>query len=67
MVNRHNPVLCLPGIDERSGSSPWGPGQQNSPSFNQGRVRFIITYYYVESNHVDAMLLILSETLNKFW
>ncbi|XP_076600990.1 transcription factor 3a isoform X4 [Chaetodon auriga] len=25
------------GIDERSGSSPWGPGQQNSPSFNQGR------------------------------
>ncbi|XP_041659423.1 transcription factor 3a isoform X2 [Cheilinus undulatus] len=25
------------GLDERSGSSPWGPGQQNSPSFNQGR------------------------------
>ncbi|XP_023131716.1 transcription factor 3a isoform X2 [Amphiprion ocellaris] len=25
------------GIDERSGSSPWGPGEQNSPSFNQGR------------------------------
>ncbi|KAM8726963.1 transcription factor 3a isoform 3-T3 [Acanthopagrus schlegelii] len=25
------------GIDERSVSSPWGPGQQNSPSFNQGR------------------------------
>nr|XP_046265374.1 transcription factor 3a isoform X1 [Scatophagus argus] len=25
------------GIDERSGSSPWGPGNQNSPSFNQGR------------------------------
>ncbi|XP_034469306.1 transcription factor 3a isoform X3 [Hippoglossus hippoglossus] len=25
------------GIDERSGSSHWGPGQQNSPSFNQGR------------------------------
>ncbi|XP_019117726.1 transcription factor 3a isoform X4 [Larimichthys crocea] len=25
------------GIDERSGSSPWGSGQQNSPSFNQGR------------------------------
>ncbi|KAG7214656.1 hypothetical protein INR49_010548 [Caranx melampygus] len=25
------------GIDDRSGSSPWGPGEQNSPSFNQGR------------------------------
>ncbi|XP_019964828.2 transcription factor 3a isoform X2 [Paralichthys olivaceus] len=25
------------GIDERSGSSHWGPGQQNGPSFNQGR------------------------------
>ncbi|XP_051262980.1 transcription factor 3a isoform X1 [Dicentrarchus labrax] len=25
------------GIDERSGSSPWAQGQQNSPSFNQGR------------------------------
>ncbi|XP_035026857.2 transcription factor 3a isoform X3 [Hippoglossus stenolepis] len=25
------------GIDERSGSSHWGPGQQNSPPFNQGR------------------------------
>ncbi|CAB1424359.1 unnamed protein product, partial [Pleuronectes platessa] len=24
-------------IDERSGSSHWGPGQQNSTSFNQGR------------------------------
>ncbi|XP_047224181.1 transcription factor 3a isoform X1 [Girardinichthys multiradiatus] len=27
-----------PGIDERRGSSPWGPGEQTSPSFNQGRV-----------------------------
>ncbi|XP_038575246.1 transcription factor 3a isoform X4 [Micropterus salmoides] len=25
------------GMDERSGPSPWGPAQQNSPSFNQGR------------------------------
>ncbi|XP_041848329.1 transcription factor 3a isoform X3 [Melanotaenia boesemani] len=25
------------GIEERSGSSPWGQGEQNSPSFNQGR------------------------------
>ncbi|KAG7526795.1 transcription factor E2-alpha-like isoform X1 [Solea senegalensis] len=25
------------GIDERSGSSSWGPGEQNGPSFNQGR------------------------------
>ncbi|XP_062259461.1 transcription factor 3a isoform X3 [Platichthys flesus] len=25
------------GIDERSGSSHWGPGQPNSQSFNQGR------------------------------
>ncbi|KAM6990422.1 transcription factor 3a isoform 2-T2 [Tautogolabrus adspersus] len=25
------------GMDERSGSSPWVQGQQNSPSFNQGR------------------------------
>ncbi|KAL7386356.1 hypothetical protein ABVT39_007273 [Epinephelus coioides] len=25
------------GLDDRSGSSPWGPGEQNSPSFNQGR------------------------------
>ncbi|XP_056149488.1 transcription factor 3a isoform X3 [Lampris incognitus] len=25
------------GIDERSGSSPWGSGEQNSPSFSQGR------------------------------
>lgn len=50
MVNGYNSVLFLPGIDERSGSSSWGPGQQNSPSFNQGRVRFIITYY-VDSHH----------------
>uniref|UniRef100_A0A3B3WY17 Transcription factor E2-alpha n=1 Tax=Poecilia mexicana TaxID=48701 RepID=A0A3B3WY17_9TELE len=26
-----------PGVDERRGSSPWGPGEQTSPSFNQGR------------------------------
>ncbi|XP_034558650.1 transcription factor 3a isoform X6 [Notolabrus celidotus] len=25
------------GMDERNGSGPWGPGQQNGPSFNQGR------------------------------
>ncbi|XP_042283634.1 transcription factor 3a isoform X1 [Thunnus maccoyii] len=25
------------GIDERSGSGSWGPGEQNSPSFSQGR------------------------------
>ncbi|XP_044074177.1 transcription factor 3a isoform X5 [Siniperca chuatsi] len=25
------------GMDERNGPSPWGPGQQNNPSFNQGR------------------------------
>ncbi|XP_047444359.1 transcription factor 3a isoform X2 [Mugil cephalus] len=25
------------GIDERSGSGPWGSGEQNSPPFNQGR------------------------------
>ncbi|XP_020489707.1 transcription factor 3a isoform X2 [Labrus bergylta] len=25
------------GMDERSGSSPWVQGQQNNPSFNQGR------------------------------
>uniref|UniRef100_UPI0037E7E116 transcription factor 3a isoform X2 n=1 Tax=Semicossyphus pulcher TaxID=241346 RepID=UPI0037E7E116 len=25
------------GMDERSGPGPWGQGQQNSPSFNQGR------------------------------
>uniref|UniRef100_A0A672HTD1 Transcription factor E2-alpha n=1 Tax=Salarias fasciatus TaxID=181472 RepID=A0A672HTD1_SALFA len=26
------------GLDERTGSSPWGPAEQSSPSFNQGRV-----------------------------
>ncbi|KAJ8278865.1 hypothetical protein COCON_G00059310 [Conger conger] len=25
------------GLDERSGSGSWGPGEQNSPSFNQAR------------------------------
>ncbi|XP_061731475.1 transcription factor E2-alpha-like isoform X2 [Nerophis ophidion] len=25
------------GVDERNGSSSWGPGEQNSPSFSQGR------------------------------
>ncbi|XP_029970011.1 transcription factor 3a isoform X4 [Salarias fasciatus] len=25
------------GLDERTGSSPWGPAEQSSPSFNQGR------------------------------
>ncbi|KAL6104424.1 transcription factor 3a isoform X4 [Pungitius pungitius] len=25
------------GMDDRSGSGPWGPGEQNSPAFNQGR------------------------------
>ncbi|KAM6920407.1 transcription factor 3a isoform 2-T2 [Lycodopsis pacificus] len=25
------------GMDDRSGSGPWGPGEQNGPSFNQGR------------------------------
>lgn len=65
MVNRPNPVLCLPGMDERSGPSPWGPAQQNSPSFNQGRVWFILTYY-IESGLVDVILLSLSETQQKF-
>nr|XP_014341568.1 PREDICTED: transcription factor E2-alpha isoform X5 [Latimeria chalumnae] len=27
------------GMDERTGSSPWGAAEQNSPSFDQGRVR----------------------------
>uniref|UniRef100_A0A4W5MI72 Transcription factor E2-alpha n=1 Tax=Hucho hucho TaxID=62062 RepID=A0A4W5MI72_9TELE len=27
------------GMDERSGSTPWASGEQNSHSFNQGRVR----------------------------
>ncbi|KAL0966418.1 hypothetical protein UPYG_G00295080 [Umbra pygmaea] len=26
------------GSDERSGPGPWASGEQNSPSFNQGRV-----------------------------
>lgn len=65
VFNRPNPVLCLPGIDDRSGSSPWGPGQQNNSSFNQGRVRFILTYY-IESGHIDVMLLSFSETQQKF-
>nr|XP_057924193.1 transcription factor E2-alpha-like isoform X2 [Doryrhamphus excisus] len=25
------------GVDERNGSGSWGPGEQNSPSFSQGR------------------------------
>ncbi|XP_054624014.1 transcription factor E2-alpha-like isoform X2 [Dunckerocampus dactyliophorus] len=25
------------GVDERNGSTSWGPGEQNSPSFSQGR------------------------------
>ncbi|XP_034039203.1 transcription factor 3a isoform X2 [Thalassophryne amazonica] len=25
------------GIEEKSGSSPWGPGEQSSPAFSQGR------------------------------
>ncbi|XP_077412924.1 transcription factor E2-alpha-like isoform X3 [Vanacampus margaritifer] len=25
------------GVDERNGSGPWGSGEQNSPSFSQGR------------------------------
>lgn len=44
-VEGKNPVLCLAGIDERSGSGPWGQGQQNSQSFNQGRVRSILIYH----------------------
>lgn len=40
-VNGSNPVLCLTGMDDRSGSGPWGPGEQNSPAFNQGRVSLI--------------------------
>lgn len=39
-----NPILCFAGIEERSGSSPWGPGEQNSQSFNQRRVWFIPNY-----------------------
>uniref|UniRef100_A0A671WW57 Transcription factor E2-alpha n=1 Tax=Sparus aurata TaxID=8175 RepID=A0A671WW57_SPAAU len=54
------------GIDERSGSSPWGPGQQNSPSFNQGRVSLILTYY-TESDHVDIMLLSFNKLLFVTW
>lgn len=42
-AERLNPLLCLPGIDERSGSSPWGPGEENSPSFTQGRVCYFWT------------------------
>lgn len=32
-------ILCIAGLDERSGSSPWAAGEQGSPSFNHGRVR----------------------------
>ncbi|XP_062337999.1 transcription factor E2-alpha-like isoform X3 [Osmerus eperlanus] len=35
------------GMDERSGSAPWGPGEQNSPSFNQG------TRGYGEAGHYN--------------
>uniref|UniRef100_H2T6S1 Transcription factor E2-alpha n=1 Tax=Takifugu rubripes TaxID=31033 RepID=H2T6S1_TAKRU len=47
---RENAVLCLAGIDERSGSNPWGQGQPNSQSFNQGRVRSILIYCNSSSN-----------------
>ncbi|XP_013767911.1 transcription factor 3a isoform X1 [Pundamilia nyererei] len=33
----NSPKFGGSGIDERNGSSPWGTGEQNSPSFNQGR------------------------------
>ncbi|RXM98506.1 Transcription factor E2-alpha [Acipenser ruthenus] len=29
------------GLDERSGSGSWGPGEQNSPAFHQGRAGFL--------------------------
>ncbi|XP_046883642.1 transcription factor E2-alpha-like isoform X8 [Hypomesus transpacificus] len=35
------------GMDERSGSAPWGSGEQNSPSFNQG------TRGYGEAGHYN--------------
>uniref|UniRef100_A0AAQ4RGS4 Transcription factor E2-alpha n=1 Tax=Gasterosteus aculeatus aculeatus TaxID=481459 RepID=A0AAQ4RGS4_GASAC len=39
------------GMDDRSGSGPWGPGEQNSPAFNQGRgncrlVSFLLLYSF---------------------
>uniref|UniRef100_A0A674N1B5 Transcription factor E2-alpha n=1 Tax=Takifugu rubripes TaxID=31033 RepID=A0A674N1B5_TAKRU len=43
------------GIDERSGSNPWGQGQPNSQSFNQGRVRSILIYCNSSSNSVGTI------------
>lgn len=49
-VNWSNLFLCL--SDERNGSSPWGQGEQNSPSFSQTRVWLIL-----ESSVVDILQL----------
>lgn len=50
------------GLDERSGTSPWEPGEQNSPSFSQGRVwPYLIEL--IEPGHVDVILLALSTSV----
>uniref|UniRef100_A0A096LUG6 Transcription factor E2-alpha n=1 Tax=Poecilia formosa TaxID=48698 RepID=A0A096LUG6_POEFO len=40
------------GVDERRGSSPWGPGEQTSPSFNQGRMQLRMKCYSVSFSQV---------------
>ncbi|CAN9502890.1 unnamed protein product [Ophioblennius macclurei] len=44
------------GIDERTGSSPWGSAEQNSPSFNQGRA-------YGEDGHYSEQESMASATI----
>uniref|UniRef100_A0A8C8JTK3 Transcription factor E2-alpha n=1 Tax=Oncorhynchus tshawytscha TaxID=74940 RepID=A0A8C8JTK3_ONCTS len=49
-------MVCVLGMDERSGSTPWASGEQNSPSFNQGRVREHCTLHfcgYGEGTHYN--------------
>ncbi|KAJ8357711.1 hypothetical protein SKAU_G00205050 [Synaphobranchus kaupii] len=47
------------GLDERSGSASWGSGEQNSPSFNQGR------QYGEESHYNDPEGLAAAPFLNQ--
>uniref|UniRef100_A0A3Q0SDQ6 Transcription factor E2-alpha n=1 Tax=Amphilophus citrinellus TaxID=61819 RepID=A0A3Q0SDQ6_AMPCI len=49
----NSPKFGGSGIDERNGSNSWGAGEQNSSSFNQGRVWFILTYYTKPSHIGD--------------
>ncbi|KAG2463555.1 TFE2 factor, partial [Polypterus senegalus] len=52
------------GLDERTGSSSWGPGEQNSSTFNQGR-NFGESSHYTDSEVLSSSTFLTSGLVGK--